>query len=209
VVAVVSPIVWPAPITQAKPLYAVGYSLGGNALLKYLGEQGSRSVLKAAMAVSPPLVLQEGANKLNSGFAKIYQRYLLKLMRNQHERKRLKYPDLALDAVGPELNTFWKFDDAITAPIHGFKDVHDYYQRCSARQYLSAIMTPTHILSARDDPFFTTAILPAANELSAACTLEVSDFGGHVGFLQNGKRWLDEHVAHILGMHRTTSSSVE
>jgi len=161
----------------SQPLYAIGYSLGGNALLKYLGEQGRNSGLTAAMAVSPPLVLEEGANKLNTGLAKVYQRYLLKLMRNQHERKRLQYPDLQLTSAGANLDTFWKFDDAITAPLHGFKDVYDYY--------------------------FTAAILPTEDELSDTCTLELSDYGGHVGFLKKGKRWLDDRVSQVLANQRS------
>ena len=176
-------------------LYAVGYSLGGNALLKYLGEQGSASPLAGAISVSPPLVLSEGATRLNSGFAKVYQRYLLGRLRMQHEKKRLLRPDLNLPVASASLNTFWKFDDALTAPLHGFADVHDYYTRCSARQFLPFISTPTYILSARDDPFFTPAILPQEHELSLSTTMEISEHGGHVGFLLNGKRWLDERVA--------------
>lgn len=179
-------------------IYAIGYSLGGNALLKYLGEQGNKSPLKGAMAVSPPLVLSEGANQLDTGFAKIYQRYLLNLMRKQHEKKRLRYPNLNLDEAHKGLNTFWKFDNEITAPIHGYDGVNDYYSRCSARQFLSNIAVPTRILSARDDPFFTEAILPDESELSSQVTLEISAYGGHVGFLSKSKRWLDPHVADTL-----------
>lgn len=176
-------------------LYAVGYSLGGNALLKYLGEQGASSPLQGALSVSPPLVLSEGANQLDTGIARIYQRYLLDLLRKQHEKKRLLYPNLNLPVASQELDTFWKFDDALTAPLHGFDSVSDYYDRCSARQFLPAITIPTHILSARDDPFFTPAILPGENELSKSTVLEIAAHGGHVGFLQNRKRWLDERVA--------------
>ncbi len=187
-------------------VYAAGYSLGGNALLKYLGEAGNDCPLKGAMAISPPLVLAEGANQLDTGFAKIYQRHLLNLMRQQHESKRLRYPMLNLVEAHTGLNTFWKFDDAITAPIHGFTGVDDYYDRCSARQYLSSISMPTRILSARDDPFFTEAILPKASELSASTTLEIAENGGHVGFLQNGKRWLDQHVAQVFADFRRDAS---
>lgn len=187
-------------------LYAVGYSLGGNALLKYLGEQGDKSPLKGAMAVSPPLVLSEGANQLDRGFAKIYQRYLLNLMRKQHEKKRLRYPDLNVPVAHKGLNTFWKFDNEITAPLHGYAGVDDYYTRCSARQYLSSIHVPTRILSARDDPFFTQAILPDASELSDQITLEISEHGGHVGFLSESGRWLDSHVAHTMNRFKTAAN---
>lgn len=183
-------------------LYAVGYSLGGNALLKYLGETGSASKLAGAMAVSPPLVLQEGAKRLNQGVSRVYQRYLLGRMRRHHELKRKRYPHLELPAAGPDLDTFWKFDDHLTAPLHGYQGVHDYYTRCSARQFLPAIETPARILSAQDDPFFTPDILPGASELARDTTLEVSTNGGHVGFLQGRRRWLDEHVALSLANFR-------
>lgn len=181
-----------------QPIHALGYSLGANALLKYLGESGPQSRLDSAIAISPPLVLQEGANQLDRGISRVYQRYLLGLMRQQHESKRALYPHLDLPPANKALDSFWKFDDALTAPLHGFAGVHDYYNRCSARQFLPAIATPTHILNATDDPFFTPAILPSANELSSSTTLEVSQFGGHVGFLAPGagpKRWLDAHIA--------------
>ena len=186
-------------------IYALGYSLGANALLKYLGEAGAECSVRAAMAICPPLVLAEGANKLDSGLARNYQRYLLSLMRAQHERKRLAYPELALPAAVNSLDNFWKFDDAITAPLHGFNGVHDYYERCSARQFLPSIGAPTRILCASDDPFFTPAVLPAMDELSAMTTLEVSTNGGHVGFLsreRGRRRWLDHHVAAVLNTFR-------
>jgi len=194
-------------------LFALGYSLGANALLKHLGEVGSNSPLCGAMAVSPPLVLQEGANKLDQGLAKIYQRHLISLMRRQHENKRQLYPDLNLPEANKNLNTFWKFDDAITAPVHGFDGVNDYYTRCSARQFLPGIKVPTHILSARDDPFFTPRIFPELAELAADTVLEVADNGGHVGFLGRQKghptgnhRWLDQHVANVLLQFRLTAN---
>ena len=186
-------------------IYALGYSLGANALLKYLGEAGSSSELDGAMAVCPPLVLSECANQLNTGVSRIYQRYLLSLMRAQHERKRTRYPELQLPAATEKLNNFWRFDDVITAPLHGFSDAHDYYARCSARQFLPDIRVPTHILCAQDDPFFTRAILPEQNELAGNTTLELSATGGHVGFLghqPDRRRWLDGHVANVLDSYR-------
>jgi len=187
-------------------LYALGYSMGANALLKYLGEQGSATPLHGAMSVSPPLVLSEGANKLNSGIARIYQRYLLKRLRMQHEKKRLLYPDLSLPVSNASLDTFWKFDNALTAPLHGFTDVNDYYKQCSARQFLPNITIPTRILCARDDPFFTPHILPSESELSSDTLLEIAEYGGHVGFLQQSERWLDQHVANTMDGFRRDAS---
>ncbi len=188
-----------------RPIHALGYSMGANALLKYLGETGASCLLKSAIAVSPPLVLAEGATQLNTGVARHYQRYLLKLLRGQSERKRKLHPELVMPIASSTLDSFWKFDDAITAKVHGFNDVHDYYQQCSARQFIPSIAVKTHILCARDDPFFTPAIIPTNEELPENVTLEVSSHGGHVGFLgrdANNRfkthRWLDDHVAQLL-----------
>jgi len=189
------------PEYSGQAIYAVGYSLGGNALLKHLGESGSRCKLAGAMAVCPPLVLAEGAKKLNTGFAKTYQRYLLALMRSHHEKKRVAYPQLDLPVADKTLNNFWKFDDAITAPLHGYDGVHDYYARCSARAFLSDIAVPAHIVCAKDDPFFTPDVIPEASELANNTTLELSHTGGHVGFLcasSTQPRWIDARVASVM-----------
>jgi len=184
-------------------LLAVGYSLGANALLKYLGEQGEDCPLGGAIAVCPPLVLQVGADKLNTGLTRGYQRYLLRLLRAQHERKRQRYPELALPSATEALDDFWKFDDTITAPLHGFRDVHDYYTQCSSRQFLAHIRIPTHVLYALDDPFFTPAVLPQPSELGEHVTLETPQHGGHVGFIEGSlpgkpQYWLDDRVAALL-----------
>ncbi len=184
------------------PVHAVGFSLGANALLKYLGEEGNDCVLKSAIAVAPPLVLQEGANKLNKGFAKIYQRYLLRAMQMHLEEKRQRYPDLELPDDVSGMKNFWQFDDAVTARLHGFADVHDYYTKSSSRQYLPSIACRTHIIHALDDPFFTPAVVPSAKELGQDTTLELSRHGGHVGFVSNnatGNRyWLDKRIPELL-----------
>jgi len=149
----------------------------------------------------PPLVLAEGAKKLNTGFAKTYQRYLLALMRSHHEKKRVAYPQLDLPVADKTLNNFWKFDDAITAPLHGYDGVHDYYARCSARAFLSDIAVPAHIVCAKDDPFFTPDVIPEASELANNTTLELSHTGGHVGFLcasSTQPRWIDARVASVM-----------
>ncbi len=183
-----------------EPVYAISYSLGANALLKYVGEQGKHCQLSGAIGVCPPLVLSVGADKLNTGITRGYQRYLLAAMREHHETKRKRYPDLGLPEASMALDNFWKFDNALTAPLHGFKDVHDYYTRCSARQYLSTIAIPTHILYALDDPFFTPEVVPQESELGASATLELSQYGGHVGFIgdTHEHHWLAKHLCSVL-----------
>lgn len=184
-------------------LHACAFSLGANALLKYLGEETHDCPLESAIAVAPPLVLEEGAKKLNQGFARIYQRYLLNEMKRQFHDKKARYPQLELPNDTEGLDNFWLFDDAITAKVHGFRDVHDYYRQSGSRQYLKSIQCPTHIIHSLDDPFFTPAVVPVEDELSKAVTLELSDQGGHVGFVAGSnpcapEYWLDDRIPLLL-----------
>jgi len=178
---------------------AVGYSLGANALLKYLGETGDASGLDTAVSVCPPLVLATCADTINTGFARVYQKYLLDLMHQQYAAKQAAYPNLKLPDLPNDLNTFWKFDDAVTAPLNGFKDVHDYYESCSARQFVPNITTPTHLLYALNDPFFSPVVLPNADETPANVQLHTPKFGGHVGFIEGPApvdhvHWLEQRL---------------
>jgi predicted alpha/beta-fold hydrolase len=171
------------------PLLAVGYSLGGNVLLKYLGESGAETPLDAACAVSVPLDLHECADALDIGFSKIYRRYLLKRMKSAVTRKFDPHTaafdwDRAMNA-----STFAEFDDAVTAPLHGFRGKQDYYDRCSSMHYLKTIETRTLIINALDDPFMTPKVIPTADRLSANVTLEIAANGGHVGFIDGGPPW--------------------
>ncbi len=182
---------------------AVGFSLGANALLKYLGEQAEQSQLASAIAVCPPLVLKVGADKLNSGITRGYQRYLIGQMHQQIAAKRVAYPDLELPKLDKTVDSFWKIDNQFTAPVHGFKDVHDYYEKNSARQFLSSVHTPTQIIYALDDPFFTPEVLPTEDELSSSVTLELASHGGHVGFIEGRvpfkpRFWLDYRIPDLL-----------
>jgi len=167
----------------------LGYSLGGNATLKYMGEAKTDAAIRCATAVSVPLRLDICADTMNKGFAKIYQRTLLnRLIKKMHLKRHLmnghnsQFPDPA------KMQNFRHFDDAFTAPIHGFDSAQDYYQKCSARQFLCDIDKPTLIIQSRDDPFMNADALPEENELSDSVTLELSARGGHVGFI-GGKLW--------------------
>jgi len=171
------------------PLLAVGYSLGGNVLLKYLGESASETPLKAATAVCVPLNLHECAKALNTGFSRYYQRHLLKRMKKSVARKFNRHTaafdwDRAMNA-----RTFAEFDDSVTAPLHGFDGKQDYYDRCSSVNFLHAIVQPTLIVNALDDPFMTPEVIPSDDRLSEAVTLEISKHGGHVGFIDGGTPW--------------------
>ena len=180
---------------------AVGISLGGNILLKWLGETGSQSLLQAAAAVSVPFQLHTVAKRINEGVSRLYQASLLRGLRDVFLKKlkivNTQFP-LSAEALF-SLKTLREFDQLLTAPLHGFSSVDEYYQQSSSRQYLRGIATPTLIIHALDDPFMYPDIVPNANEISADVTLELSQRGGHVGFI-GGKTlgqpsyWLEERI---------------
>jgi predicted alpha/beta-fold hydrolase len=186
-----------------EPLAVVGYSLGGNVLLKALGERAGMESVRTAVAVSVPFNLDRAAQRLEQGFSRVYQRYLLNKLRRSYRAKLsvhpMPVPDERLDA----LDTFRQFDDAVTAPLHGFRGVDDYYARASSRQYLRAIETPTLIVHAVDDPFVPADAIPTENELGPGVTLELSLHGGHVGFVAGAlpfraRYWLETRIcAHL------------
>ena len=171
------------------PIVAAGFSLGGNVLLKYLGESNDVTPIKAATAVCVPLNLHECSVALNTGFSRIYQRHLLKRMKNSVARKFDQYTAAFDWSRAMSARTFDDFDDAVTAPLHGFKGKQDYYDRCSSVNFLKSISRPTLIINALDDPFMTPRVIPEPDLLSESVTLEVSDHGGHVGFIDGGPPW--------------------
>ncbi len=175
------------------PMMAAGYSLGGNVLLKYLGENGISTPLHAAAAVSVPLNLQRSSDALSHGFSKIYQRYLLRRMKRAVSRKFDQYTAAFDWQRAMEARTFAEFDDAVTAPLHGFSGKDEYYDRCSSAAYLKEIRRPTLIINSLDDPFMTPDIIPTEDQLSDCVTLEVSEHGGHVGFIGGGTPWRPEY----------------
>lgn len=183
----------------AKDIAVVGYSIGGNVLLKWLGEQANAAPVRTAIAISVPFNLNSAALKLETGLSRIYQRHLLKKLTAAVLRKaQLHSPPFPLERL-QELQTFRQFDNAITAPLNGFRDVDDYYNHSSCGQYLQYIRTPTLVIQARDDPFLPETALPAEDELGPAVTLELARRGGHVGFITglNPLRphyWLEQRI---------------
>ncbi|QSX34362.1 hydrolase [Shewanella avicenniae] len=171
-----------------QPLWAVGYSLGGNVLAKYQAEQQQRSLVDAAVIVSAPLMLASCSRKLEQGFSRVYQRYLLKQLQQKMRAKQRQHPQITHANID-ELNTFYRFDDQLTAPLHGFANADDYYQQSSAKPLIEQICRPTLILHAADDPFMSEAVLLNANALPAAVTYELCPQGGHVGFINGGTPW--------------------
>ncbi len=185
-------------VRGAPPAGAVGFSLGGNLLLKYLGEQGGAAALGAAVAVSVPFQLLDCARRLEQGLSRRYQAHLLARLRQAYRRKAAQVP-MPLSPDLDRLDNFLDFDHQITAPLHGFAGVEDYYRRCSCRQFLPRIQVPTLILHAQDDPFMYPDTVPGAGELGPGVTLELSRRGGHVGFVGGalpgwGRYWLDQRI---------------
>lgn len=190
--------------------YLVGFSLGGNVLLKWLGENHSGHHIKAAVAVSVPLMLEECANAIEKGFSKIYVKNLLKTLNQKMIEKKKIHPDLTdmSDDEIRKMNTFWVFDEAITAPVHGFESAQDYYNKVSSRQFLSKIKIPTLIIHAKDDPFMNEKIIPDDSELSHLVKMEISDRGGHVGFIEGNmpfyaRYYLDKRIPNFLDNYQS------
>jgi len=186
-----------------QPIAAVGISLGGNVLLKYLGESGAASMLTAAMAVSVPFDLANGAKTLDSGFARVYQYHLIRrCARKIRDKFRHRPAPIDLDRL-TQWNNFYQFDHHVTAPLHGFKSADEYYRLCSSRYYLKTIVTPTLMLNSCDDPFMTKEAIPREHELSPACLLELSKHGGHVGFIYGkvpgmARFWVENRMREFL-----------
>ncbi|MBX3662528.1 MAG: hydrolase [Burkholderiales bacterium] len=170
--------------SHAGPLFACGISLGGNALLKWLGEQGpaATGILQRAAGISAPLDLQAAATALERGFNLAYTGHFLATMKRKSLAKLRAHPGLFDAARLRAARTLREFDDLVTAPLHGFRGVDDYYDRSSSKPYLARIRVPTLLLNARNDPFLPSAALPAPHELAAEVTALFPDEGGHVGF---------------------------
>jgi predicted alpha/beta-fold hydrolase len=177
-------------------LAVVGFSLGANVLLKWLGEQGAAAPIKAAAAISPPFDLGEAARRLERGTSRAYGRYLVRHAKASYAAKFRHRTDAPVPMAGlPLLKTFREFDHRITAPLHGYASADDYYRQASSRRYLPAIRVPTRVLHARDDPFTTTAAIPRPEEIPDSLSLELSDAGGHVGFVTGALPWLPRYWA--------------
>lgn len=181
-------------------LFAVGVSLGGNALLKWLGEQGSSaaSLLHAAAAISAPVDLAAAGDGLARGFNRVYTRMFLNSLKARSLEKWQRYP-MAFDRARMlRARNLRQFDDVVTAALHGFDGVDDYYRRASAKPWLRHIRLPTLMISARNDPFVPSWSLPQADALSSSVTAEFPAEGGHVGFVSGSfpghLQWLPTRV---------------
>ncbi len=182
--------------------YAAGVSLGGNALLKYLGEQGQTSNwLTAAAGVSAPVDLAAGGRVLGTGLLnrQIYTHMFLRTLKSKTLQKAQRFPgtiDIIRVANARDLH---EFDDAYTAPVHGFQNVADYWTRASSKPLLVNITVPTLVLNARNDPFLPGRYLPGPTEVSSLVVLHQPQQGGHAGFptgrFPGNLNWLPQRLS--------------
>lgn len=168
---------------DAPPFFAVGVSLGGNMLVNYLAETQNQSELVAAQVISPPpLNLASCSERIQQGFSRIYQQYLLGSMKKNLSLKIEALSDKMPIAAGQVelIRSLWQFDEQVTAPpLHGFKDADDYYQRCSGIGKLQQVKTRLRIIHAADDPFMTSSVIPT-QPLPDNIDYHLSPYGGHV-----------------------------
>ncbi|MFJ2976929.1 hydrolase [Kluyvera sp. NPDC087067] len=182
------------------PTAAVGYSLGGNMLACLLAKEGDDVPIDAAVIVSAPFMLEACSYHMDKGFSRVYQRYLLNLLKGNAARKLKAYPgSLPVDLRQlKSMRRIREFDDSITSKIHGFADAIDYYRQCSAMPTLSKITKPTLIIHAKDDPFMDHHSIPAQEELPDNVEYQLTEHGGHVGFiggtLRHPEMWLEKRI---------------
>ena len=180
--------------------YAAGVSLGGTALLRWLGEsQRQAGIVDAACAVSAPVDLARGGESLSSGLNMLYTRMFLRSLKPKSLAKLEQYPGLFDRARLLAARDLYEFDNVVTAPLHGYRDTDDYWDRASAKHVLGDITVPTLVLNARNDPFLPGIHLP--KRASRSVTLEYPEQGGHVGFAVGGLPgrldWLPQRLLHF------------
>jgi predicted alpha/beta-fold hydrolase len=176
------------------PLAIAGVSLGGNVLLKFLGERGSDlpPQLAAAAAISVPFDLSRSARRINHGFSRLYQQFFIGSLRRKAQEKANRFPDLALKDKIASLRTLEDFDNLITGPLHGFRDAQDYYERSSSLPWLEHIRLQTLLLSAVDDPMLPAEVLDDVKRVARRnpeLHVEFVERGGHAGFIAGSQPW--------------------
>lgn len=180
-------------------VFLVGYSMGGNQTLKYLGEEGKAIApqVRAAAVFSVPCDLPGAAKVLDLPKNSIYMRNFMRTLKEKVRRKHAAYPGLyPLDALDA-MRTFAEFDAAYTAPVHGFLSAEDYWTKASSLPWLTKITVPTLVVNARNDPFLSSGCYPTAlAKASAGVFLEMPEQGGHVGFTlaRSGPYWSERRA---------------
>lgn len=196
----------------ASALVCAGISLGGNVLLKFLGEQGETlpEAVRAAVAISTPFDLAASVKALGQGFSRVYENRLVATLKRKAFEKLARHPDLVDSAALKAVRTLGEFDDLVTAPVHGFQDGAAYWAAASCAQFLPRIRRPTLLINAQDDPFLPPQALPRqAVAENAYLTAAFTACGGHIGFLSGRwpgacRFWAEEYLAGFLTRHLGT-----
>ncbi len=186
-----------------RTLYVAGVSLGGNALLKWLGEREflASGIVDAAASVCAPLDLTVCGHHLGRGFNRVYTQHFLNTLKATAAEKLKRFPGIFDEQRMRRARNLYEFDDVVTAPLHGYRDADDYWLRASAKPLLRSIRVPTLVLNARNDPFLPAHALPHDNEVSGKVTLHQPHEGGHVGFVSGSLPgrldWLPQRLLHF------------
>lgn len=182
--------------------HVAGVSLGGNALLKYLGEKADQAIaIQAAASICAPLDLEAAGQRLSQDWVcrQLYTRYFLRTMKPKIMEKATRFPGAIDVARISRAKTLLDFDDAYTAPMHGFTDAVDYWQKASSKPWLAHITSPTLVLNPRNDPFVPQQSLPGPNQASTSVLLHQPAEGGHMGFttgsFPGNLHWLPSRLA--------------
>lgn len=187
---------------DSRPLVLVGFSIGGNITLKYLGEQGTRVArhIKAAVAFSVPVDLAASAAVLARRSNSVYMRRFLKTLCPKVKAKKERFPEFPSLEGLEKVRNFEQFDSRFVAPLHGFESAQDYWEKASSKPWLEKIAIPTLLVNAMDDPFFDVAAFPVeAARANPNFTLEMPKYGGHVGFISGpGRYWAEERAPQFL-----------
>ena len=188
-------------LCPGSPITLLGFSLGGNIVLKLLGEAPDQlpSAVVRAAAVNPPIDLEQSVVALRHWSLRAYDRYFVKLLLSRLSDRERIHPDAPPAQFAQRPRQLFDFDDLYTAPVSGYRDARDYYQQCSSQQFLANIRVPTLMLTSRDDPLIAVSMFErqvAANNLSPQIQLHIAEGGGHLGYLARGgsdpdERWLD------------------
>ena len=182
----------------------VGYSLGANVLLKWLGEKQRDDRVTKAVAVSTPFQLDECSKAMLRGPSRLYGSYFVNRLRSdvigkmddfQKRGLQEQYDTLASLGDLGRIKSLMEFDDLVTAPLHGFENADDYYKKCSSAQFLEHIDTDTLLIQSKNDPLIPASALPNASSLSTSVQMELTSKGGHVGFISGNKEnWLEKRI---------------
>ena len=181
----------------------VGFSMGGNLSLLYLGQQSNQLLpqLKGSIVFSVPVDLADSAKELKKRINTIYMKRFLRMLHEKVKQKMMLYPDLIDDQGYDQIKDFKAFDDRYTAPIHGFKDAEDYWTKCSSGSVLHRIRVPSLTINAKDDPFLGASCYPYAQCSNPNVRLEIPKYGGHVGFIDrkvNGIYWSEKRAVEFI-----------